>query len=103
LPETFVIARIWRGRIRATDVNAYKDYIAGTGLTDYRNTPGNRGAYMLTQLEGDIAHVITLSFWEDEWSIRAFAGEDVTRARYYPEDRRFLLEFSERVEHFDVI
>lgn len=97
-----MIARIWRGRIRASDVHAYRAYIADTGLTDYRATPGNCGADMLTRVDGDIAHVITLSFWDELDSIRAFAGEDVTRARYYPEDERFLLDFPERVEHFDV-
>lgn len=98
-----MIARIWRGRIRSADVPAYKAYIAETGLSDYRSTPGNRGAYMLTQIDGDVGHVVTLSFWDTEDSIRAFAGDDVTKARYYPEDERFLLDFPERVEHFDVI
>lgn len=98
-----MIARIWQGRIRAGDVEAYCAYVAGTGLADYRATPGNRGAQMLTRIEDDIGHVITLSFWDDLESIRAFAGADVTRARYYPEDRRFLLDFPERVEHYDVL
>ncbi len=97
-----MIARIWRGRIRASDVNAYRDYIAGTGLADYRSTPGNQGAYMFTRIEGEIAHVVTLSFWDDAECIRAFAGNDVTHARYYPQDERYLLDFPERVEHFDV-
>ena len=98
-----MIARIWRGRIRANDVEAYGNYIAATGLADYRSTPGNRGAQMLTRVERDVAHVITLSFWDDLESIRAFAGDDVTRARYYPDDNRFLLDFPERVEHYDVL
>jgi heme-degrading monooxygenase HmoA len=98
-----MIARIWRGRIRASDLPAYQRYIADTGLADYRATPGNRGAQMLTRTDGEVAHVITLSFWDDMDSIRAFAGEDVTKARYYPEDARFLLDFPERVEHYEVV
>lgn len=98
-----MIARIWQGRIRAADVAEYGRYIAATGLSDYRATPGNCGAQMLTRIDGEIAHVITLSFWDDIESIRAFAGNDVTRARYYPEDERFLLDFAQRVEHYDVL
>lgn len=98
-----MIARIWQGRVRAADLEEYRAYIASTGLPDYVSTPGNRGAHMLARLEGEIANVITLSFWDDLESIRAFAGEDVTRARYYPQDERFLLDFPERVEHFDVL
>lgn len=97
-----MIARIWQGRIRAADVEAYGRYIAATGLADYRATPGNRAAQMLTRVDGDLAYVMTLSFWDDLESIRAFAGDDVTRARYYPEDERFLLDFPQRVEHYDV-
>jgi hypothetical protein len=36
-------------------------------------------------------------------SIRAFAGEDVERARYYPEDKAFLLELEPHVTHYDVV
>jgi heme-degrading monooxygenase HmoA len=98
-----MIARIWQGRIRAGDVDEYRSYIAATGITDYRATPGNRGAEVLTRIDGEVAHVLTLSFWDSIDSIRAFAGEDVTRARYYPQDEKFLLDFPERAEHFDVV
>lgn len=97
-----MIARMWRGRIHASDIDAYVDYVTSTGLKDYRATPGNRGAHIFTHLDGDIANIVTLSFWESLEAIRAFAGDDVTRARYYPEDRRFLLDFPERVEHYDM-
>lgn len=98
-----MIARVWRGRIRAEDVDKYRAYIGATGLEDYRATPGNRGAYIFTRVEDGIGYVETLSFWDDLESIRAFAGNDITRARYYPEDERFLLDFPENVEHFDVL
>jgi hypothetical protein len=46
--------------------------------------------------------VTTLSWWKDFDSIRAFAGDDVARAHYYPEDRRFLLTRPRNVHHFEV-
>lgn len=98
-----MIARIWQSRVRSDDLEAYKKYVNDTGIKDYHATAGNRGAYLLTRLEGDTAVVMTVSFWNDLDAIRAFAGEDVTRARYYPpEDERFLLERPDRVEHFEV-
>jgi len=37
------------------------------------------------------------------WSfLRAFAGDEVDRAKYYPEDRNYLLEFEPTVLHYDV-
>lgn len=44
----------------------------------------------------------TLTFWTSEDAIRAFAGDDVLRAKYYPEDEGFLLEFEPEVRHFEV-
>ena len=98
-----MIARIWRGRVRPELLDEYRSYIEGTGLRDYAATPGNRGAYMLTRQGERYGEVITLSFWESESSIAAFAGNDITRARYYPEDERFLIDFPERVEHFETL
>lgn len=45
-------------------------------------------------------HSLTLEF---EDSIRAFAGEDLLKAKYYPEDCNFLLEFEPTVVHYRVV
>ena len=97
-----MIARIWRGRVRSNMLEEYRAYIAQTGIADYRATHGNHGAWMFTRERDGYGEVITLSLWESEESIAAFAGDDITRARYYPEDKRFLLDFPERVDHYDV-
>lgn len=96
------VARIWRGRVRKELLEKYRAYIESTGLADYRKTPGNRGAYMLTVPRDDFGEVITLSFWDTRESIAAFAGEPIERARYYPEDEVYLLDFPERVDHYDL-
>jgi heme-degrading monooxygenase HmoA len=50
-----------------------------------------------------VTHFITLTFWESLDAIRAFAGDDVERAKYYPEDPEFLLEFEPCVVHYEVV
>jgi hypothetical protein len=40
-----------------------------------------------------------MSWWQSMDSIRGFAGDEPERARYYPEDDRFLVERPELVEH----
>jgi heme-degrading monooxygenase HmoA len=47
-------------------------------------------------VEGEVAHFITLSFWESQDAIAAFAGADASVAKYYPEDVQFLLELETR-------
>lgn len=43
-----MIARIWRGWVATVDRDAYVACIEGTGMAEYRRTPGNQGAYVLT-------------------------------------------------------
>lgn len=97
-----MIARVWHGRTRAADAAAYREYVERTGIPDYRATPGNRGAWLLSRIEGDVAHFLTLSYWDDLDAVRRFAGEVVEKARYYKEDAKYLLEFEPEVTHYEV-
>ena len=98
-----MILRRWTGRIRTADEAEYRAYIADTGGSDYLSTPGNLGWQMLFRTLSDgTSEVTTLSWWTDLAVIKAFAGEDYERARYYPEDDRFLLDRPPGVDHFRV-
>jgi heme-degrading monooxygenase HmoA len=97
------VARIWRGVIRTEDRDAYNAYVADTGIKEYRQTPGNQGAHILTRDLGDgRTEITTLSFWSSLDSIRAFAGDDISVAVFYPEDDRYLLERDLTVTHYEV-
>lgn len=98
-----MIARLWRGWIRPEDIDAYIGYLQLTGLAEYRATPGNRGAYLLHRQDGDRIEIITMSYWDSLDSVRAFAGDDVTQAVFYPEDDRFLIDRETTVTHFTVV
>ena len=98
-----MIFRKWRGRIRTEERADYVAYILDTGLADYSKTPGNLGYQMVTRDLGDgTTEVATMSWWTGMDAIRGFAGDDPERARYYPEDDRFLVERPELVEHSTV-
>ncbi len=98
-----MIARMWHGVTAAERADEYLDYLNETGVPDYRETKGNRGVYVLRRIEGDRAHFLTVSFWGSIEEVKAFAGPDPEKARYYPEDEEFLLEFEPQVEHYDVV
>ena len=98
-----VIARMWRGKIRTEDVAAYVEYINGTGIAEYKQTPGNLGAQMWTRgLDDGTTEVITVSWWDDLENIRGFAGDDIEVAVFYPEDDAYLVDRETRVAHFEV-
>lgn len=94
--------RIWRGWTRVEDRDAYAAYIEHTGIAEYRKTPGNKGAHLVSRLDGDRVEFLTISLWEDTESLEAFAGEDIATAVFYPEDDRFLVDREETVRHFNV-
>lgn len=97
-----MIARIWHGRTSAGDADEYLDYLNKTGIPDYKATDGNRGAYVMRRIENGVAHFLTLTFWDSFDAIKRFAGDDVDRARYYPEDDKFLLEKEPEVQHYEL-
>lgn len=98
-----MIARSWDGVTRAAQADEYAEYLRRTGFKDLSATGGNRGVYVFRRQEGDSARFRVLSFWDSMDGIRAFAGNDPERARYYPEDERFLARLDPNVEHFEVV
>jgi heme-degrading monooxygenase HmoA len=45
---------------------------------------------------------LILTLWESRAAIEAFAGADIEKAKYYAEDKDFLLEFEPTVTHYEV-
>ncbi len=98
-----MIARTWRGATEAKDGEAYLKYLHRTGLAEYRKTPGNRGVLGLQRIVDGRAEFFLISLWESEAAIRQFAGEDIEKAVFYPEDERFLIERDDHVSHYEVV
>ncbi len=97
-----MIVRTWRGWTRPEDTDAYAEYVLGTGIVEYKETSGNQGAYLVSRSDGDRTEFLTISLWNDRESIVAFAGQDIDRAVFYPEDDRYLIDRETRVKHFTV-
>lgn len=98
-----MIARMWHGRVLTSKAQAYREFLNERAIPDYRSVEGNLSVHILEQPEGDITHFITLTFWKDLESIKAFAGDEVETAKYYPEDQDYLLEFEPTVVHYEVV
>jgi hypothetical protein len=96
-----MIVRIWHGRTKTADADAYREYVIKTGIKDYQSTPGNLNAQVWQNQEGDVTHIWTVSWWVNIESIRAFAGKNYVKAKYYAEDKKYLLEFEPTVQHYE--
>jgi len=96
------ILREWRAEIRRELKTEYVEYVRRTGIVEYQASPENLGAIIATRdLDEHRSEIVTLSWWTDTAAIQTFAGEDIGRARYFPEDDRFLLTRPERVQHYE--
>ena len=97
-----MIARMWRGVTPAEKADEYFEYLMETGLKDYRAIPGNQGVQVLRRTYESKTEFLLISFWDSYEAIRAFAGDDLERAVYYPKDTEFLLELEPNVTHYEV-
>jgi heme-degrading monooxygenase HmoA len=97
-----MIARLWHGMTNAEDSDEYLEFLHKSGIPDYRATPGNKGVSVLRRSEGNKIHFLLISYWDSYEAIKAFAGDEIENARYYPDDYRWLLEFEPHVTHYDV-
>jgi len=98
-----MIARIWHGMTTSAKADEYTKFLNARAIPDYRSTPGNLRVHILRRGDGERTHFITLTFWESLEAIKSFAGDPVDRAKYYPEDRDFLLDFEPKVQHWEVV
>ncbi|MGO4222842.1 antibiotic biosynthesis monooxygenase [Lysobacter sp. TAF61] len=97
-----IVARLWHGITLVEDADEYLAFLRDRAVPDYRGTPGNVSVSVMHRREGRLAHFLILTHWQSLSAIEAFAGAEVTRAKYYPEDNRFLLEFEPSVVHYEV-
>lgn len=74
-----MIVRIWHGRTKTSDAEAYREFVIKTGITDYQSVKGNQGVQLWQRQEGDITHIWTVSWWDNFESIKAFAGVDIKK------------------------
>ena len=96
-----MITRTWHGITHIGNADEYLKFLLGEGTKEYRETPGNLSIRVWQSRENEICHFWTVTEWKDIESIKAFAGEDYEKAKYYPFDHGMLLEFEEHVHHYE--
>lgn len=97
-----MIARIWHGKTPVSRFEAYTNFMKQVAIPDYQKTDGFVSLSFLRNKQGDEAHFVLITYWENIDVIKNFAGEDFEKAKYYPEDVEYLLEFEEYVQHYEV-
>lgn len=97
-----MIARVWHGATSAEDGDAYAAYVEESGTGPARSLPGARGSLVLRRIVGDRAEFQTIILFDSLDDVRAFAGDNLERAVFFPEDDRYLVERDLGVTHHEV-
>ncbi len=97
-----MIARIWEGRTKIEDLEAYTEFMKVRAIPDYRKTDGFIKLSFLRRADNKFAYFTLITFWKNLEVIQNFAGVDFDKAKYYKEDQNYLIDFPEKVIHYDV-
>ncbi|MDF9434313.1 MULTISPECIES: antibiotic biosynthesis monooxygenase family protein [Chromohalobacter] len=83
--------------------DGFTGYLYDTGIKDSSGTSGYLGAQIFRRSLNGKIELTLITYWENLESIKAFAGDDISQARLYPEDEVYELEPDLSVQHYEVI
>ncbi|MDB5136700.1 MAG: antibiotic biosynthesis monooxygenase [Mucilaginibacter sp.] len=96
-----MITRVWHGRTSLDRADHYLQFLLHEGTKEYLQTKGNLSVKVWQRKEEDCCHFWTVTEWAGISAIKNFAGDDYEKAKYYPQDQGVLLEFEEKVSHYE--
>jgi heme-degrading monooxygenase HmoA len=98
-----MIIREWRGRARRSQADAYPRHFRERVISELREVPGFMGAQLSRRdVDGGVEFLV-LTQWQSMDAIRGFAGTEVDKAVVEPGAAAALVEFDERVRHYEVV
>lgn len=98
-----MIAREWKCRVPETYSEGFTGYLYETGIKDSSSTSGYLGAQIFRRSLIGKVELTLITYWDELASIKAFAGDDISQARLYPEDEVYEIEPDLSVQHYEVI
>ena len=99
-----MIGRIWHGYTTPENAETYENLLKEEIFAGIRNRqiPGFQEIQLLRRNLGSEVEFITIMWFDDLSSVRAFAGEDYEAAVVPPKARALLSHFDERSQHYEI-
>jgi heme-degrading monooxygenase HmoA len=98
-----MILREWRGRASPSNAEAYPAHFRGKVLPELARLPGFIGAQLSKRRLDDRIEFLVLTRWRTIDAIEGFAGPEIAKAIIEPGAVAALIDFDERVQHYEVI
>ena len=96
-----MISRVWHGWTKPEHAAAYEAMLRSEILPGIHRVPGFRGATLLRRRDGAEEEFVTITRFDDLAAVRAFAGEDYTRAVIAPDGQPLLTRYDEHSVHYE--
>ena len=77
----------WHGCVPFRHAKGFANH-RQTGVEHAEATPGNLGAYVRRETQGEWEHFFLATYWNDLEAVKAFAGEQYQIAVTYPDDEQ---------------
>lgn len=90
------VARIWRGRVKRAQADAYATYLYEHGIKPLEQTA--MGVQMLREDGETESEFVTISYWESVEAMSRFAGPDPRKIHHLERDAEFLIELPKGVQ-----
>jgi heme-degrading monooxygenase HmoA len=98
-----MISRQWRGLAHADRAAEYERHLHEDTFPQLKRIPGFLGASILKRPLRDGIEFLVVSRWESLASISGFAGADVEAAVVPANVRAMMIEYDQRVRHYEVV
>jgi heme-degrading monooxygenase HmoA len=97
-----MIARYWSATT-ANSPDRYRQHFQETVVPNLEALAGFRGCYLLEHASAEHGtKFVAVTLWESADHIKAFAGDDITRAHVEPEGQDALTDFDREAVNFTV-
>ena len=100
-----MISRIWHGYTTAENADRYQAVVSGEVIPGIlkMKIPGFEKIELLRRARDADVEFITVMWFQDIASVRAFMGEDFEQSHVPPRAQEVLSHFDERSQHYDVV
>ncbi|GAB7051731.1 antibiotic biosynthesis monooxygenase [Catenuloplanes indicus] len=97
-----MIARVWRGWVRAQDADGYDRHYRAEVLSTLRAVNGFGGARLMRRTVGDEVEFLAITYFADMDAVHRFAGDDPEAPVIADAVRALFVRYDTLVRHYEV-
>jgi heme-degrading monooxygenase HmoA len=98
-----MISRQWRGLAKPSHADRYVKHLRAETFPQLKEIPGFVSASILRRTVPNGVEFLIVTTWESIAAIQGFAGTDVETAVVPPRVQDMMIEYDNRVRHYQIV